>query len=164
MEAVKPLLTENDLILFLSDEIEMIGERYYVRASAQVNTLVGTGNIKVFGYAREAATKKGMDEAQITGAASSYARKYALNGLFLIDDTKDADTNEQKKEADARSEAGKNYWNDYDARTGEWKEETRVALLDMKKAGKSFNAILKGVEEKYKVSKEKKEALKQLLS
>ena len=92
LEAVKPLLAEEDLTLTLSDEIEQIGDRYYVRATASLydEALVTT----VSAYAREEDNKKGMDASQITGAASSYARKYALNGLFLIDDTKDADTDE----------------------------------------------------------------------
>lgn len=101
LEAVKPLL--GDSILTLSDELVNIGERYYIKATAtfiesgsskgQLGTIAGiNGTIEVTAYAREALDKKGMDESQITGAASSYARKYALNGLFLIDDTKDADS------------------------------------------------------------------------
>ena len=93
LEAVKPLLAEEGLALTLSDEIEQIGDRYYVRATASLyenDNLIGI----VSAYAREEDAKKGMDASQITGTASSYARKYALNGLFLIDDTKDADTDE----------------------------------------------------------------------
>jgi hypothetical protein len=98
LEAVKPLL--GDCILTISDEIIQIGERYYVRAVVTLQD--GEAKHVVTAYAREEETKKGMDAAQITGAASSYARKYALNGLFLIDDTKDADaTNKHgKSEAD----------------------------------------------------------------
>ncbi len=88
--AVKPLLGEATLII--TDEIVLIGERYYVKATALLNKADGSIIASAIGFAREALTKKGMDEAQITGAASSYARKYALNGLFAIDDTKDADT------------------------------------------------------------------------
>jgi hypothetical protein len=84
LEAVKPLL--NGRALTLSDEIVEVGGRVYVKATAQFE------GISVTAFAREQEMKKGMDEAQITGAASSYARKYALNGLFLIDDNKDADT------------------------------------------------------------------------
>ena len=93
LEAVKPLLAEENLTLTLSDEIEQIGDRYYVRATASLYENENLIEI-VSAYAREEDTKKGMDASQITGTASSYARKYALNGLFLIDDTKDADTNE----------------------------------------------------------------------
>lgn len=100
-EAVKPLLANEGLKLTISDELVLIGDRIYVKATA----LLSDGNefISVDGYAREAASKKGMDESQITGTASSYARKYALNGLFLIDDTKDADTNENQNERNERS-------------------------------------------------------------
>ncbi|WP_315508601.1 ERF family protein [Campylobacter showae] len=88
-EAVKPLLEKYGVALTISDEITQVASRIYVKATA---TLRGKdGEISVAGFAREAETKKGMDESQITGSASSYARKYALNGLFAIDDTKDAD-------------------------------------------------------------------------
>ncbi len=87
LEAVKPLLGE--AILTLTDEIVLIGERYYVKAEAAF--AVGEMVIKIAAYAREPETRKGMDVAQVTGATSSYARKYALNGLFAIDDNKDSD-------------------------------------------------------------------------
>lgn len=91
LEAVKPLLKEQGLTLVLTDEVVNIGSHNYVKADA---ILQGDTEIRftVSAFAREAETKKGMDDAQITGAASSYARKYALNGLFAIDDTKDADS------------------------------------------------------------------------
>ena len=94
LEALKPLLWESKCFLYLSDRVEQIGERYYVRATA---TLVNSEaqQISVSACAREAAERKGMDSSQITGATSSYARKYALNGLFAIDDTKDADGQEE---------------------------------------------------------------------
>lgn len=88
LEAVKPLL--DGAILTLQDEIINIGNRFYVKATAIFTD--GTYTHSVTAMAREPETKKGMDESQITGMASSYARKYALNGLFCIDDTKDADT------------------------------------------------------------------------
>jgi len=101
LTAVKPLL--GDATLTISDEIVLIGDRYYVRATATL--IYDKEQHSVSAYARETATKKGMDEAQITGAASSYARKYALNGLFAIDDTKDPDSgdNRDKKEKDTES-------------------------------------------------------------
>lgn len=89
LEAVKPLLLEQGLQLTITDEPVEVGGRVYIKATATVTD--GSETATVSGYAREAETKKGMDESQITGTASSYARKYALNGLFLIDDTKDAD-------------------------------------------------------------------------
>ena len=91
LEAVKPLLNGESTII-LSDELVMIGDRYYVKATA---TFKGEETETVTAYAREEEIKKGMDSSQITGSASSYARKYALNGLLLIDDTKDADATNQ---------------------------------------------------------------------
>lgn len=93
LEAVKSLL--GDLVLTISDRIEKIGDRYYIRAKAKISN--GKEEICTIAYAREQEIKKGMDDAQITGSASSYARKYALNGLLLIDDTKDADTQDNAK-------------------------------------------------------------------
>lgn len=90
LEAVKPLTTKFGLILVISDEIEQVGERYYIKATATLSDSTGS-YVSNTAYAREELTRKGMDASQITGAASSYARKYALNGLFAIDDTKDAD-------------------------------------------------------------------------
>lgn len=101
LEALKPLLKKNGLALKLSDEVVQIGNRFYVMATATV-TDVETGlSTDVTAYAREDESKKGMDGSQISGTASSYARKYALNGLFLIDDSKDADTDEYRKQQDA---------------------------------------------------------------
>lgn len=92
LEAVKPLLAKYDAELILSDDITEIGGRVYVKATATIKGNDDTEKITVTAFAREPAEKKGMDESQITGTASSYARKYALNGLFLIDDNKDADS------------------------------------------------------------------------
>lgn len=89
LEAVKPLLGET--ILTLTDELVLIGDRYYVKASAILCGSIPNEFVMAQAYAREEDTKKGMDAAQITGAASSYARKYCLSGLFLLDDTKDPD-------------------------------------------------------------------------
>ena len=91
--AVKPLLTKYLMTLYLFDEVVMIGERYYVKTTATVKDAVNPSMwVSNTAYAREEEVKKGMDGSQITGASSSYARKYALNGLFLIDDVKDSDT------------------------------------------------------------------------
>ncbi|OIX96261.1 recombinase [Serratia fonticola] len=97
LEWVKPLL--GDLFLSVSDEIVQIGDRFYVKATATITD--GEHSHSASAMAREALTKKGMDDAQVTGATSSYARKYCLNGLFGIDDAKDADTDEHRKQEDA---------------------------------------------------------------
>ena len=100
LEAVKPLLAANMCSLTLDDDVLCIGDRVYVKATATLTDHAEGATISTHAFAREAETKKGMDESQITGTASSYARKYALNGLFAIDDTKDADTDEyQGREA-----------------------------------------------------------------
>jgi hypothetical protein len=97
-KAVKPHLKEHGVVLTVGDELVMIGERYYIKATAILRDTVTDETITNVAYAREELTKKGMDGSQITGTASSYARKYALNGLFNIDDTKDSDaTNEHGK-------------------------------------------------------------------
>jgi hypothetical protein len=98
VEAVKPLLKEHGCILTLSDEMKEVGGRVYVEATANI-TCTDTGHsVTVSASAREAESQKGMADSQLTGATSSYARKYALNGLFAIDDTKDADTQAPPKE------------------------------------------------------------------
>ncbi len=92
LEAVKPLLAEVKAVVIVGDELELIGSRFYVKATARFIDCETDAQITNTAYAREEDTKKGMDGSQITGASSSYARKYALNGLFCIDDTKDSDT------------------------------------------------------------------------
>lgn len=90
-EAAKPLLTEVKAVLLLTDEIVTVGDRIYVKAVARLVDVENDGVVEVCGYAREAESRPKFDVAQLTGTASSYARKYALNGLFALDDTKDAD-------------------------------------------------------------------------
>ena len=107
LEALKPLLDKYGLSLTISDDIVLIGDRYYIKATATVIDVETKDKESVSAFAREELTKKGMDSSQITGSASSYARKYALNGLFCIDDTKDADsTNKHGKEDRKESKGG----------------------------------------------------------
>lgn len=94
LEAVKPLLEGS--ILTITDEIVLIGTRYYIKATATLTA--GKDSVSAVAYAREPEIQKGMNDSQITGSASSYARKYALNGLFCIDDTKDADSQDNREE------------------------------------------------------------------
>jgi phosphopantothenoylcysteine synthetase/decarboxylase len=101
LAALKPLLIENDAQLTMTDDIVEVGGRVYVKATASI--VAGEETVTVSAFARESLDKKGMDDAQITGSASSYARKYALNGLFCIDDTKDSDaTNDHGKAPTAK--------------------------------------------------------------
>lgn len=98
LEAVKPVLAKHGCTLTISDSIMLIGDRFYVKATATLSDTDSDKSISVSAYARESQDKKGMDASQVTGATSSYARKYALNGLFCIDDTKDADTDEHRQQ------------------------------------------------------------------
>lgn len=98
LEGLKPVLEKHKATLTLSDEIAQIGDRHYVKVTATFTDAEDGTAITNTAYARESDAKKGMDDSQVTGATSSYARKYALNGLFLIDDTKDADTDEYQNQ------------------------------------------------------------------
>lgn len=103
LEAVKPLLEEQKLAMYITDDVIAVGDRVYVKATVKVQDIETEASVVTTALAREALNKKGMDDSQITGTASSYARKYALNGIFLLDDTKDADTDENQKERTARA-------------------------------------------------------------
>lgn len=103
LEAVKPLLKENKVILLLTDTIIPASDtRFYIKATAILQDAESEGKIENTAFAREVEEKKKLDGSQLTGIASSYARKYALNGLFLIDDTKDADTDEFQKQTNEK--------------------------------------------------------------
>lgn len=105
LEAVKPLLKKYKAAIVISDDLILIGDRFYVEAIATFYDVENEASVKNTAFARESENKKGMDDSQVTGATSSYARKYALNGLLLIDDTKDADTDEfrnQQKDKEER--------------------------------------------------------------
>jgi len=145
LEAVKPHLGENTVVI--SDDIVLIGERYYVKATAVFSN--GEESIPVSAFAREAETKKGMDESQITGAASSYARKYALNGLFLIDDTKDADTQDNAKNDSVSNKQDIIFEN----------AKSRIAEL---KTAESLDAAISKIDE-IKISDKKQEELKDII-
>lgn len=131
LEAVKPLLAEHGLLLTIKDEILFIGERFYVKATATITD--GTDMIENSALAREEETKKGMDSSQITGTASSYARKYCLNGLFLIDDTKDADTDENRTERENRAKKQEQKKEEKKAEKPSYtKQGNKILLLDSK--------------------------------
>jgi hypothetical protein len=104
VEAVKPVLRKYNFALIITDDIVLIGERYYVKATAKISN--GSTTYSATAFAREEETRKGMDGSQVTGSASSYARKYALNGLFAIDDTKDADSSAPKEPLTIVDEVG----------------------------------------------------------
>lgn len=137
LEGVKPLLKEHNLALLIDDEIVQIGERYYVKATARITD--GREFVSATAYAREPDTKKGMDESQITGATSSYARKYALNALLCIDDTKDADTMDNSKKPVQQTQETVYNWNSL---------KTRAV-----QGGISEEELVQYVTETFKVSK-----------
>lgn len=105
-EAFKPLEAKYKVSLVVSDDVVHVGDRIYIKATAKLIDCESQDFIAATAFAREAPGRKGMDDAQVTGSASSYARKYALNGLFLLDDTKDPDTNESQAEKNNRCQAG----------------------------------------------------------
>lgn len=155
VEAVKPLLAAVGYHLVMSDKIIAFGDRVYVEATATVKQ--GEKVIEsATACARESLTKKGMDDSQITGTASSYARKYALNGLFAIDDTKDADTDEhqahkpepaQKREKMQKPEDDKAWYNDFD--------DQRDLMLGKIRSGERTAAdIVANLRKTWKVSKD----------
>lgn len=114
LEGVKPLLTKHGLILTIQDSIDLIGDRFYVKATATITD--GKEQLSTSAYARESLDKKGMDASQVTGATSSYARKYALNGLLAIDDTKDADTMDNSIKPVQQTQESVYNWNSLKAR------------------------------------------------
>ena len=138
-EAVKPLLIGNGLTMYIRDELIQVGERYYIKATATLAELESGEKIEVSAYAREAASKPKFDDSQLTGSTSSYARKYALNGLFLIDDTKDADTDEYQRQAqDKPKNTQKAASKPKPAKTAEVPEQELPEIAAMKQAAKQF--------------------------
>ena len=163
VEAVKPLLNEHGLILTMSDDVvefgnyahkkttgndvvEISGSRIYIKATATVIDVVTGDKIEVTAMAREPEEKKGMDCSQITGTASSYARKYALNGLFAIDDTKDADTDQYKQQTNGSNSPQNRPQQPANTNKGSYKGNTTKTAINgaqdemRAKAIKSLNA------------------------
>lgn len=144
LEAVKPLLAREKCMLTMTDEVVAITDKVYIKATATIIDLDNKVHCSTSAYARESENKKGMDESQMTGTASSYARKYALNGLFLIDDTKDADTDEfqrakqkaEKKESKTATKKKAGSENIADKKKADW----RTKVLDLAKS-KGITAI-----------------------
>lgn len=145
IEAVKPLLKENGLFLNMSDDIVLIGDRYYIKSTVKVVDVVTGESVQTSALAREAAQKKGMDESQVTGTASSYARKYALNGLFAIDDNRDADTDEYARQTSQNAAGVRSQRNAYPSR-GSANDELRSKAMhalskEMQRVGASGEEV-----------------------
>ena len=136
LEALKPLLNEVRAIINISDDVVLVGERYYIKATVKFICAESGEIIEASAMAREEENKKGMDSSQLTGSTSSYARKYALNGLFAIDDTKDSDTtNTHNKEQNKVS-------------NNEIISEAQVKRLFVLAKGKDTDKV-KGIVDKY---------------
>lgn len=151
LEAVKPLANKLECSVLLSDKVVIVGDRIYVEATA-VLFKDDDNTVSVCALAREPLSQKGMNEAQITGSASSYARKYALNGLFAIDDTKDSDTDEYTKQTTKSS-----------AKTvSKPKTKSRISKISTVEAllKKDRGAALKALMDNYSISKEEVKVLK----
>lgn len=151
LNAVKPLLNENKAVLTIDDEMVLIGERYYSKATVTLSDLDNKDEkIVTHGFAREAAERKGMDASQITGAASSYARKYALNGMFAIDDTKDADATNVVNCADCKKVIEKH----------DKFSSAQIAAMSKKKYGRAlcYDCSVKQRDANKKKAEEKKDA------
>lgn len=151
LEAVKPLLKKHTCFLSISDELLYIGNRYYVKATATISDSSGL-EVSATGFAREEEDKKGMDGSQITGASSSYARKYALNALFLIDDQKDSDSTNKVEKTQKINTTEKPWYNNF------WKDKD--LMVDKIASGeKTAEQIIASLEEKYMLSKSTKESI-----
>lgn len=146
------------IILTISDEVVMVGDRIYIKATATLTD--GDNSISTTGMARESLTKKGMDDSQITGTASSYARKYALNGLFCIDDTKDADSmdNNQKPAQNKTAQKTEEVVNWYqDSQFAQEKEAITAAIRD----GMPPDEVIKNLQDQgFAINKKIREAIK----
>lgn len=158
LEAVKPLLKEQGLLLTIEDDIQLIGSRFYVKATACVSD--GTDVVRCSAFAREPEEKKGSDASQITGAASSYARKYALNGIFIIDDTEDADSMDNSPKPVGKAELPKPVL----PATKEQLATIEQLLADTKSDRSKFYAYFKVTEPNAEVASDMIDALNKKLS
>lgn len=139
LSAVKPFLREHELTLTLTDDVVQVGDRFYIKAEAMISD--GEVDVSTTAFAREPVSKKGMDDSQITGTASSYARKYAMNGLFAIDDVKDADNFDNREGTSTRNV------DSHDAPLGRQHivkaiQETAVSKFGAQKGGEIYKRML----------------------
>ena len=140
LEAVKPLLAEHGAVIQLSDALELVGQRYYIKATASLIDTDTGESTSVTAWAREAESHKGMDDSQITGSSSSYARKYALNGLLAIDDTRDADAMDNR-DTGVRAQAQNSAYNGRSrAQTEKYQSQTKEPSEALKSAQQQAKA------------------------
>lgn len=158
-EALKPLLEKEKVSLTLSDDIIQIGDRYYIKATAKL--FDSEGSVEVSAYAREPITKKGTDESQITGAATTYARKYALTGMFLLDNSENDPDSEQYQKKVAKNTAKEN--KSQDERIAAYQDfigTCKKAKLSAKKVAADLGLSGESTKEEYETATE---GLKQLI-
>ncbi len=136
LEGLKPLLKQHNCTVTLEDEVGRLGDRYYIKAKATLTDVATGESYSCVAYAREEENKKGMDGSQVTGASSSYARKYALSGLFAIDDTKDSDST-NKGDGDKKTDQAK------------YQKITTAQAKELFKAAGNDESKVKRVLEKY---------------
>lgn len=162
LEAVKPLLVENELVLNITDEMVLVGDRFYIQATVKIIDFEGNF-VDSKAYARESFEKPKMDSAQVTGSASSYARKYALNGLFCIDDEKDPDYYNNNEQVQTKGKASKKV---QVPKKEQEKEESKQLVSDKQVAQimigcKKHNINIDVILEKYKIDNLEKLNIKQ---
>ena len=168
IEAVKPLLAKHELVLNMSDEIVQIWERYYVKATVKLADTEGKCISTASAYAREEETKKGMDWSQITWSSSSYARKYALNGLFAIDDWVDSDSTnkgEEKKEIPSNAiqkDASNTDKSDVEAEKPRFNKENLDKFTTIAKQYKNADEALNEIKQYYRISKDNEGKVRRL--
>ena len=159
VEAVKPLLNENKCILTMSDELVLIGDRYYIKATATL-TNSEWATVTTTGYAREEESKKWMDWSQVTWASSSYARKYALNWLFAIDDWVDSD--KTNNGSSVQNEASKTDKSDAEEEKPRFNKENLDKFVPIAKQYKNADDALKEIRSYYKISKDNEWKIRKL--
>jgi hypothetical protein len=164
LEGVKPHLKAHKCVIVISDSIEMVGDRIYVKATAKFIDCESGDAVECTAYAREALNKKGMDEGQITGATSSYSRKYALNALLLCDDSKDADTmDNSKNETPAQKKQPAQQKKYEDDPNKDWLSDiTQLVGFSRTHNLSPEEAVAQG-RKKYKISKAKAEEIKEAM-
>ena len=159
VEAVKPLLNENKCILTMSDELVLIGDRYYIKATATL-TNSEWATVTTTGYAREEESKKWMDWSQVTWASSSYARKYALNWLFAIDDWVDSD--KTNNGSSVQNEASKTDKSDAEEEKPRFNKENLDKFVPIAKQYKNADDALKEIRSYYRISKDNEWKIRRL--
>lgn len=163
LEALKPLLEKEGVMQTITDHVRMIGDRYYIEASVSVRDVTSGEEMTVTAYAREPQSKKGMDESQVTGTASSYARKYALNGMWLIDDTKDADTDEHTyQQRSAKKSSPIQNKNDKQEDNRKWLNEGTQDWTNAEQKMQSGEITIADLFKHYKLSKAAQEYFRSL--